>query len=56
MLHKLEAAASWCAEEGADEVRDLQGYEEEFADALALPPIRRDKLVRAIRVVGPLHV
>ena len=49
MADKLDAAAAWCVENGADCVRELEGYEETFADALFLPPIRRGKLINAFK-------
>ena len=49
---KLQQATAWCADAGADSVADLDGYEEELAAALALPRIKKDKLVKALRAGG----
>jgi hypothetical protein len=53
-LHdKLETAIKWCQEEGAESVEDLKDdkYAEELAEALQLPRIKANKLVKAIKGV-----
>ena len=47
--HKLEAAAAWCMEQGADSVAELAGYEGEFAAALSLPRIKHENLLKALK-------
>ena len=48
----LGAASRWCVDNGADAVDDLPDYADDFVDALGLPRIKRDKLLRAIRGKG----
>ena len=54
-LDKLEAAAQWCTEQGADDVADLAGYEDEFAAALALPRIKHEKLLKELARLRQQH-
>ena len=49
---KLAEAEAWCVDAGADSVADLDGYEEDLADALQLPRIKKDKLVKALKAGG----
>ena len=51
LVEYLGAAGAWCVKQGAGEVADLKGktYAEDLAEELKLEPIKKDKLVMAIK-------
>ena len=55
-LHdKIADADAWCIAQGADEIADLDGEEdltEELADHLALPRIKKNKLIAALKAAA----
>ena len=48
---KMNQAIAWCKTEGAASIEDLtdETYAQELAAALQLPPIRANKLVKALK-------
>ena len=48
---QLTAAVDWCGQMGADDINDLkdEDYAEQLAKELGLPPIKSNKLIKAIR-------
>ena len=49
----MKTAIKWCQKEGPESVEDLKDdkYAEELAEALQLPRIKANKLVKAIKGV-----
>jgi len=52
LVDRLGSATAWCVENGAESVADLEGYEDDFASALSLPRIKKDKLIKALNDVN----
>ena len=49
LTDKLTEADKWCEEQGATDIADLSGYEEEFVESLKLKPIPKKKLLEALK-------